>query len=441
MGSVRGDSPESGHRKNPAAEKQNRDHPPGARKPASKAAAPKTIEFDNDRLLKLLRTATQELGSLRLIHVHLSLLRDHDPGTQAQVRHVINELSGRSSFLQTFAISNGDVITLYKGLKLSVVTGLCQGIERLLLSRTALSGPNPYGDGALYSIMELSVNFIHVLRVLEALMPDQGTATMTVTRPPITLEELARVERAIASVDLSPFLLNQPIVPVGDGAGNDAEYVELYISIKMLEDRLCPNYDLAANPWLFTYLTATLDQSVLRALQHGLSFVRSPRVGININLASVLSSGFTKFDEGLRSDYRGNIVLEIGKSDIVENISLFHDISDYARDKRYDIAIDALSPFWVTHVDLGSLDVRYAKIFWSPDLLEIDGEMKSLFRQRLAGAGPCRFVLARCDSVAGLMFARDAGIDLVQGRAVDAILRKGLSVREAILAARRPLSC
>ncbi len=402
---------------------------------AVKNVTEKKVEFDNDKLLQLLRNAKSELQGMRLIHLHLSLLRERDSNNQMLVRTVVSELSYKAAYLQVFAISNGDVIVMYRGLKLASITEVCQKLEQLFLARTVLTGLNPYRENSLYSIMELSLNFINVTRFVEELERGTGVAIAEVTKPPITLEEMAKLERAMAMFDLSPFLLNQPIINIADQTVTDPEYYELYISIRLLQERLCPDYDIAANKWLFQYFTANLDQSVLRALGHGLSFMRGRRIGLNINLSSVMSTGFVKFDERLPLDFRGNIVLEISKSDLIENLTLFDEVCEFAKDRKYSISIDALNPFWVTNFDLEYLDVQYAKIFWSPYMLEMDPNLKKYFLERISEQEGCRFVLARCDTVASLIFAREVGIKYVQGRAVDNIMRKGVSVRQAIQAA------
>ena len=176
-------------------------------------ATEKRLEFDNDKLLQLLRNAKSELQSMRLIHFHLSILRERDLNNQLVVRTVVNEWASRAAYLQAFSISNGDVLVLYKGLKLSSVTDVCQKIEQVFLARTVMTGPNPYQENSLYSIMELSLNFINVTRFVEELTRGSGSAAVVEeTKPPITLEELSKLEKATAACDLSPFLLNQPEV-------------------------------------------------------------------------------------------------------------------------------------------------------------------------------------------------------------------------------------
>lgn len=400
------------------------------------AAKDSKPEFDNDKLLNLLRSAKAELQGMRLIHMHLSLLKDKDPASQMIVRTIIQELGSKASYLQSFNISNGDVIVLYKGLKLSGVTEVCQKVEQVFLSKTTLTGANPYKEYSLYSIMELALNFINVIRFIEELQRGEAGGGAAETKPPITLEELGKLERSMQMFDLSPFLFNQAICNISGEVEDEMEYFELYISIKLLQERLCPDYDITANKWLFNYFTANLDQSVLRALNHGLSFMRGRRIGININLSTVISTGFVKFDERLPIDFRGQVVLEVGKGDLIENLSLFNEVVEFAQDRRYQIAVDGLNPFWVTNFDLEYLNANYAKIFWSPDMLEMDPTFEKYFFDRIAEQDRCKFILARCDTVSSLVYAHKAGIKLVQGRAVDNILRKGVSVREAIATAK-----
>ncbi len=130
------------------------------------------------------------------------------------------------------------------------------------------------------------------------------------------------------------------------------------------------------------------------------------------------------------------MVLEISKGDLIENLPLFNEVVEFAQDRRYQIAVDGLNPFWVTNFDLEYLNANYAKIFWSPEMLEMEPTFEKYFFDRIAEQDRCQFILARCDTVSSLVYAHRAGIKLVQGRAVDNILRKGVSVREAIATAK-----
>jgi EAL domain-containing protein (putative c-di-GMP-specific phosphodiesterase class I) len=403
-------------------------------KPGEKAAAvPEKPQYDDERLLKLLQSSKRELQGLRLVHLHLSLLQDKNYGDILEIKRAVQSISDNSAYLQLFNLSNEDVLILYKGIKFSTITEACQKIEKLMLSRTKMTGPNPYKENSLYSIMELSLNFVNVIRFIEGL-GDQGggdTAKVT-TKEPISLEELAKIERQIGNFDLSPFMLNQPIVDIRPNAETKHEYFEVYIAVKTLEDRLSPEFDLTANRWLFNYFTSSLDYAVLKALNHGVDFIRGHRIGLNLNLSTIMSSAFVKFDERLTMELRGNVILEINKVDLVENIDTYHEVVEFAKTRGYPICIDGITPMWVAHMDLEYMACNYAKLFWTSELTDMSEDELEAFAAKIKAQENCRFILGRCSTVTGLLFAQKHGIDLVQGRMVDTILRKGMTVADAL---------
>ncbi|MBV8534256.1 MAG: hypothetical protein JO128_01615 [Alphaproteobacteria bacterium] len=414
-----------------------RDHirvTPGTRNAA--AALPKEQDVDDTKLMALLQSAKKELQGLRLVHLHLSLLENTEFTDTVLITRVLKEIADQSAYLQIFNISNGDLIMLYKGLKFSSVEEVCKKIEQLLLARTRMTGVNPYKEDSLFSILELSLNFVHVIRFLEGLGKDEfgQIAPGADGKPAVTLEELAKIDKALTMFDLAPFIFNQPVVNIRDDSDQNKEYFELYISIKGLQDRLSPDFDLAANKWLFNYFTSSLDQSLLRSLNHGLDFIGNETIGININLTTALSTAFLKFDERLPAAFRGKVILEINKGDLIENLPLYRELVDFAIKREYRICIDGLNEFWVTQLDFESLSCDYAKVFWSNELMTLEGDMERAFLEKAAVAnqGRCKFILARCGTVTGLLYAHKHGIDLVQGRAVDTVLRKGVKITEAI---------
>ena len=136
----------------------------------------------------------------------------------------------------------------------------------------------------------------------------------------------------------------------------------------------------------------------------------------------------------LPAQFRGRVILEINKGDLIENLALYRELLDFAIKREYRICIDGLNEFWVTQLDFESLGCDYAKVFWSNDLMALEGDMERAFLEKAAVAnqGRCKFILARCGTVTGLLYAHKHGIDLVQGRAVDTVLRKGVKITEAI---------
>ena len=400
--------------------------------PGTRGGAPDK-EYDDSKLMGLLQSAKKELQGLRLVHLHLGMLENTEFTDTTLITRVLKEVADQSAYLQIFNISNGDIIMLYKGLKFGSVEEVCKKIEQLLFAKTRMVGPNPYRENSLFSILELSLNFVHVIRFLEGIGRDEQVVAAGIeAKPAVTLEELAKIDKALTMFDLTPFIFNQPVVNIRDESDQNKEYFELYISIKGLQDRLSPDFDLSTNRWLFNYFTSSLDQSLLRSLNHGLDFIGNESIGLNINLSTALSSTFLKFDERLPPTYRGKVVLEINKVDLIENLPLYRELLDFAIKREYKICIDGLNEFWVSQLDFDSLGCDYAKVFWSGEMLSLDPDLERAFLDKVSGGGRCKFILARCGTMTGLLYAHKHGIDHVQGRAIDTILRKSVKITEAI---------
>ncbi|MDR3516132.1 MAG: hypothetical protein P4M00_09960 [Azospirillaceae bacterium] len=406
-------------------------------KPGEKpSAVPEKPQDDDEKLLQLLQSAKRELQGLRVVHLHLSLLKDKNSTDTLSIKHAFQEAASTATFLQTYSLSNDDLIILYKGMRFSNVSDICQKVERVILSRTKMTGPNPYNEKALFSVLELSLNFVNVIRFIESLAAkNPGHINSAATKPPITLEELGKIERAMAIFDLSPFILNQPIIDISEEP-NLREYYEVYITVRELENRVSPNFDITSNRWLFNYFTSNLDQSTLRSLNYSVEFLRNNRIGLNLNLTTVLSDVFVRFDERLNAELKNNLVIEINKVDLIENEYLFREVIEYAAYKGFRVCIDGLSPYWVAHLDIDNMGCDYAKIFWNADMDSLKEPEKSIFLDKIKNQSSCQYILARCGTVSGLLFAHRHGINLVQGRIVDNILRKGVSISDAIKTAK-----
>jgi EAL domain-containing protein (putative c-di-GMP-specific phosphodiesterase class I) len=427
------------NRPTPQQQRPLRDHirvTPGTRNAA--ASLPREQEFDDPKLMTLLQSASKDMQGLRLVHLHLSQLDNTELSDTAVINRMLGEVSANAAHLQMFNMSNGDIIMLYKGLKFSAVEEVCKKIEAQLLAKTKMNGPNPYRENSTYSILELSMNFVHVIRWLESITKTDASggalAPGVEAKPAIGPEELGKIDKALKMFDLSPFLFNQAIVNIRDDSDKNKEYFELYITIKGLQARLSPDFDLSANRWLFNYFTSSLDQSLLRSLNHGLEFMGNESIGININLSTAMGPAFQKFDERLPAAFRGKVVLEINKGDLMENLQLYRELLAFAADREYRLCIDGLNDFWVTQFDLEALGCDYAKVFWSNDLLALEGDRERAFLEKvdISRNGRCKFILARCSTVTGLLYANNHGVDLVQGQAVDAVMRKGIRITEAI---------
>ena len=423
----------------PSQPRPMRDHIRVAADARQTPAMPREQEFDDAKLMFQLQSGTDQQG-VRLVHLHLSLLENSELTDTVLILRLLTEAASNSSYQQIFNISNGDIVMFYKAVKFSVIEDACKKIEALLLAKSKMkAATNPYREEAIYSILELSLNFVHVIRYLEGIMKADGSlANDASKKPAITPDALAKIDSALAQFDLSPYVFNQAVISLQEDDPRHREFYELYISMKELEARLSPDFDLGADRWLFRHFTASLDRALLRSLNHGLDFIGKHSFSININLSTALSRVFEQFDERLPAAFRGNVVLEIAATDLMENIHLYQELLSFASRHDYRICIDGLNEFWAVQLDFESLGCHYAKLFWSNDMLTQEGDAERAFREKIEAShdAPYKFILARCGAVTGLLYANKSGIDLVQGHAVDSVLRKGLRIGDAIKTAR-----
>ena len=81
---------------------------PGEKPVAASAKPP----HDDAKLLTLLQSAKRELQGLRLVHLHLSLLKEKSHSDIAAIRRAVQEISENSAFLQMFGLSNEPALLL-----------------------------------------------------------------------------------------------------------------------------------------------------------------------------------------------------------------------------------------------------------------------------------------------------------------------------------------
>jgi len=263
-------------------------------------------------------------------------------------------------------------------------------------------------------------------KTLQELITEKETMRQKSERGhPLIPSELARVETALAQVDLSSHTRRQPVCAFVDGETPETVFTEVFVSIGDLRKTLMPNTDMTANPWLFQRLTQTLDKRVLAQmsrrddrslLQEGFS--------INLNVATIMSEDFLAFDSDLSpSNYEA--VLELRIEDIFSDPSSFAFARDFLNERGYHICIDGLTLDTFPYADPIRMGVTYGKLSWSTEIAGMVGtergeELKAMIMMRKRG----RTILARCDSEAAIRAGRQLGITLFQGRYVDSLIRE-----------------
>lgn len=253
----------------------------------------------------------------------------------------------------------------------------------------------------------------------------QGGGTGSVRRGAVlTPTMLARVETALMGADLSSHVRRQAVCAMVGRAAPDTLFTEVFVSIADLRETMLPHVDLASNPWLFQHLTQTLDRRVLAMLTRRDDKTLSQGFSINLNVSTILSDEFLRFDDSLAPGSHGTVVIELRSEDIFADLNAFFFARDFVRQRGYRLCVDGLDWRTLPFVDPSRLGVDLMKLSWSEELPSVlhspDGDAVN---QVLSRTGQGKIILARCDDEKAIQFGQSKGIRLFQGRYIDRITK------------------
>lgn len=241
---------------------------------------------------------------------------------------------------------------------------------------------------------------------------------------PLTAAMLAKVETALVSADLSSHVRRQPVCALVGKAIPDPLFTEVFVSIADLRETMLPHVELAANPWLFQYLTQTLDRRVLAMLTRRDDRTLTQGFSINLNVQSILSEDFLKFDDSLAPGSHGTVVLELRSEDIFADLGAYFFARDFVHQRGYRVCIDGLTWRSLPFVEGRRLGADLVKVSWQEDLPQILASAQGALAARALRLGVSgRMILARCDTDDAIRWGQDNGFTLFQGRHIDKVLR------------------
>jgi hypothetical protein len=240
---------------------------------------------------------------------------------------------------------------------------------------------------------------------------------------PLTPQRLAGMERDLESADLSRVMRRQPICAAVPNMMVRRVFDELYINITHLRQLIGANVDLTSNRWLFKYLTQVLDARVLEMISRNTTrFIDRP-ISINLNVETLLSDVFTRFDAAIKPSMKVSIVIELQIADVFNDMTAFMLAKETVQKLGYRVCLDGLTSLSFTQIDRERLGFDLAKLQWNADW---EGDLKSRENRQLSEAvkhcGPNRIILCRCDTRQAVDYGQALGISLFQGRFLDKII-------------------
>ena len=232
---------------------------------------------------------------------------------------------------------------------------------------------------------------------------------------------LAKIQKALSMMDFSSLIRRQSVCAVIGKSPPQMIFDEVFVSIADLRDMLMPDVDLTSNPWLFMYLTETLDKRVLVSVSRHDDGSLTSNFSLNLNVSTILSDEFLEFDENINPSQRSTIVLELQLTDIFSDIKAFILAKTFAQYRGYKICIDGITVDKLQYIDRGHLDGDLLKIIWHPSFMDIIKEDRH-FTDYVNKAERARMILCRVDDPQAVEVGNSLGINLYQGRYIQRLL-------------------
>ena len=240
-------------------------------------------------------------------------------------------------------------------------------------------------------------------------------------RRELTPSMLDKIQKALSMMDFSSLIRRQSVCAVIGKSPPQMIFDEVFVSIADLRDMLMPDVDLTSNPWLFMYLTETLDKRVLVSVSRHDDGSLTSNFSLNLNVSTILSDEFWEFDENINPSQRSTIVLELQLTDIFSDIKAFILAKTFAQYRGYKICIDGITVDKLQYIDRGHLDGDLLKIIWHPSFMDIIKEDRH-FTDYVNKAERARMILCRVDDPQAVEVGNSLGINLYQGRYIQRLL-------------------
>ncbi len=384
----------------------------------------------NARFLAHVKRIGEQPATYWAIHFHVSELPPAKR-LRSTLSDAIVPLAGakaRAKDGEIYLLKNMDLVLIGRDLTRQTLVATGNAVQEVFLGKGNAGFTNVHGgSGEFFTIFDLGSEYSKLLAWAERVAGlSEAGAEAGEAKKPIDLVGMVRVKEGLLRTDITPMLLSQPIYFIGEAGKLSVLARESYISVQILENMFCPGQSLTARRWLFNDLTEDFDSAVLRLLGNADERAARKRITVNMNISTLISSRFAKFDGDLSVAERQNLIFEVGISDVIDNQRSWRKLAPALRGRGYRLTLDGLNAEAVELFDFDLMEADFAKIFWTPEVLALPPDQLARIKQKAGRAQPPNFILARCDTAESVRFARATRIQFVQGRLVDHMVKKNI---------------
>ena len=169
---------------------------------------------------------------------------------------------------------------------------------------------------------------------------------------------------------MSRFARRRPI-SFYNGQTSRLAWEERTLSIPELIETVAPGRDARSDVWLFRRLTRVLDRRMLSILSNPVEVRTAGPFSLTLNVASVLSPEFLRFDAALPADLRSRVIISFLSADLASDAAAFAFARNFARGRCYRICLRSITAALLPALDFVALDLDYIQLVWSSDLAEV----------------------------------------------------------------------
>ncbi len=231
--------------------------------------------------------------------------------------------------------------------------------------------------------------------------------------------QLDQLERNLLNMEIFQMLASQTAYVIVGGSRPQPIFVEHFISIADIKEKLLPNYNLHADKWLFQRFTRSLDKKLMEALPKWDS-MQGKVVSININIETVLTPAFDEFLPRFKRKNNQPLVVEMRLFDVMSDIEKFFQARDKLTKAGCRISLDTMDVHSLAILNRDLLAVDFLKISWKSGYKNIIGtDFEKKIKTAIKTLGEMRIILCHCDAEDALKFGESVGIHMYQGFLID----------------------
>ncbi len=371
-------------------------------------------------MIERIGRARSEYGALRL---HLSELQPYNrsPSYLRIAGYMATRMS-RSAGAESFQLPNDDIVIIGKNVAFADLENIVTTV-RALFARDPLSFSD-FGDGqdkfcTTYDFAQTFDAFKNDISDILRARVSTNEEWKKSGSPRLDPETLERVVDMISHLDLSPVIRRQTALRFLPQEGSRVAFEEYFVSMADLPDAITFESNLISSRWLFLYLSASLDHTMLEWLSDVRLQRRRAPLSLNLNIESLFTPLFRGLEDRLRAAGQA-LVVELQMPDVFADLGAYFFARDWLHERGHQVLIDGVRDTTLDLTNIALLKTDLIKLLWTPRLT--DARHGAATSDLIKALDPDSIVLAHCDSEQAIRWGDSAGISCFQGNFIDTML-------------------